>query len=84
MQVNQSLLFEISSRTGSPQTVFSQIKSSDELQAMFDEHFVGNAVSTTKAVESSPAAKVEEPVSSSYDDDDDPIVAELLAGIGED
>jgi hypothetical protein len=59
---------------------------------MFDEHFVASTVSSTKTVESlpevrqesRPAARVEAPASSTYDDDDDPIVAELLAGIGED
>ena len=81
--LSESQVSDIYSKVYNLESVF-QIKSSDELQAMFDEHFVGNAVSTTKAVESSPAAKVEDPVSNSYDDDDDPIVAELLAGIGED
>ena len=89
--LSENQVSDIYSKVFDLESVF-QIKSYDELQAMFDEHFVANTVSSTKTVESRPearqesrsVAKVEETVSSTYDDDDDPIVAELLAGIGED
>lgn len=89
--LSENQVSDIYSKVFDLESVF-QVKSYDELQAMFDEHFVASTVSSTKAVESRPevrqesrpAAKVEAAASSTYDDDDDPIVAELLAGIGED
>lgn len=80
---------DIYSKVFNLESVF-QIKSYDELEAMFNEHFVGNTVSSSATTVSAPRAveaPVKEPVSSSApfsDEDDDPIVAELLAGIGED
>lgn len=84
--LSESRVSDIYSKAFDLESVF-QIKSYDELQEMFDEHFVANTISSTKSAESKPemksVARAEAPVSSTYDDDDDPIVAELLAGIGE-
>jgi hypothetical protein len=68
-----------------------QIKSYSELENMFNEHFVGNTASSATATVAAPVPVIESrrahdaPAATMFsDEDDDPIVAELLAGIGED
>ncbi len=84
--LSENQISDIYSKIFDLESVF-QIKSSDELQAMFDEHFVvSNHIHELAPSKPVVHKEVSTPVStfSSNDDDDDPVIAELLAGIGED
>lgn len=85
--LSEGQVSDIYSKVFDLESVF-QIKSASELQAMFDEHFTGSSSESTasRSVASEPViTKTSAPVAAvATDDDEDPIVAELLAGIMED